>query len=85
MNNTKNIELYHNSGKCYRIVDVPVFYEDFLILTYYLEMMINDIEKLSTPKQKYSFLSFVIQKYGLKEYAQLLKKNESAETTVSAI
>ncbi|UOE93110.1 DUF2535 family protein [Alkalihalobacillus sp. LMS39] len=85
MNRSKNIELFHNSGKCYRIVDVPVFYEDFLILTYYLEMMINDIEKLSNPKSKYSFLSFIIQKYGLKEYAQLLKMNEGSGTTVSAM
>ncbi|WP_216827804.1 DUF2535 family protein [Alkalihalobacterium elongatum] len=68
---TKSVELYHKSGQNYKIVDIPLINENVFVVNYYLQLLIDDIEKSASPKAAYSFSRFVIKKSGLKEYNKI--------------
>lgn len=68
---TKNLELFHMSGQKYKIVDIPVVNQDVFVVNYYLQLLIDEIERSAKPKGIYSFSSFVIDKCGLKEYNKM--------------
>ncbi|WP_078427049.1 DUF2535 family protein [Alkalihalobacterium alkalinitrilicum] len=68
---TKNIELLHMSGQKYKITDIPIVNHDVFVVNYYLQLLIDEVEKRAIPKDTYSFSSFVIKKSGLKEYNKI--------------
>ncbi|WP_209122214.1 DUF2535 family protein [Alkalihalobacillus sp. BA299] len=77
---TKNLELFHWSGQKYRIVDIPIVNNELFVVNYYLQLLIDEIEKCAKPKESYSFSSFVIKKSGLKEFNKI--KSQSITKTL---
>ena len=68
---TKSIEQFHLSGKKYLIIDIPIMNEKLYLLNYYVQMMINDLEKRTIKQEQYSFSEFVITKLGIEVYNHL--------------
>ncbi|WP_078553104.1 DUF2535 family protein [Bacillus alkalicellulosilyticus] len=73
---TKCIELFHKNGRKYLIKDIPIFCSELLLLNYYLEMLIDEIEQNCRPKTHYSFHSFIIDKCGPEEFNRMMERKK---------
>ena len=72
MNTTKSVEVFHWTGAKYTIVDIPVVTDQLCTLEYYLQMLINEIERNPVSLVEYSYSDFAKRKLGTDKYTSLI-------------